>query len=122
MAEFNDAEYVELFLGEARENLETLNTAIVGIEADPTDRATLDAVFRVAHSVKGMAATMGFDAVAALTHAMEDVFALLRERTEGLPKEAIDLCLSAWTCSRRWSTRSRRTARARQTPGRWSVL
>lgn len=91
MAGINDAEYVELFLAEARENLETLNTAIVGVEADPADRENLDAVFRVAHSVKGMAATMGYEQVAELTHAMEDVFALLRERSGGLEREAIDV-------------------------------
>ncbi|MGH2906646.1 MAG: chemotaxis protein CheA [Solirubrobacterales bacterium] len=87
----NDSEYVELFLAEARENLETLNTAVVKVEADPADRDTLDAIFRVAHSVKGMAATMGYDDVAALTHNMEDVFSLLRERSGGLPREAIDV-------------------------------
>lgn len=86
-----DSEYVELFLAEARENLETLNTAIVGVEANPEDRARLDEVFRVAHSVKGMAATMGYDDIAALTHAMEDVFALLRERTGGIDRAAIDV-------------------------------
>ncbi|MGB0872135.1 MAG: chemotaxis protein CheA [Solirubrobacterales bacterium] len=91
MSELNDAEYIELFLAEARENLETLNTAIVGVEANPDDRERLDEVFRVAHSVKGMAATMGFEQVAALTHAMEDVFALLRERTGGLERAAIDV-------------------------------
>jgi two-component system chemotaxis sensor kinase CheA len=84
-------EYVELFLAEARENLETLNTAIVGVEADPSDREKLDAVFRVAHSVKGMAATMGYEPIAHLTHAMEDVFALLRERSGGLQREAVDV-------------------------------
>lgn len=91
MAGMSDADYVELFLAEARENLEALNTAVVGIEANPADRETVDAVFRVAHSVKGMAATMGYDDVAALTHAMEDVFALLRERTGGLDRNAIDV-------------------------------
>lgn len=91
MAGINDSEYVELFLAEARENLETLNTAIVGVEADPANRENLDAVFRVAHSIKGMAATMGYDQVAHLTHAMEDVFALLRERAGGLHRDAIDV-------------------------------
>ncbi|MFY9488545.1 MAG: chemotaxis protein CheA [Solirubrobacterales bacterium] len=89
--EINDPEYVELFLAEARENLESLNSAVVAIEANPADRDTLDSIFRVAHSVKGMAATMGYDAVAALTHAMEDVFSLLRNRSTGLPKEAVDV-------------------------------
>lgn len=91
MAGIDDSEYIDLFLAEARENLETLNTAIVGVEADPTDAANVDVVFRVAHSVKGMAATMGYDQIAHLTHAMEDVFALLRERAGGLQREAIDV-------------------------------
>ena len=91
MSGINDSEYIELFLAEARENLETLNTAIVGVESDPTDIANVDVVFRVAHSIKGMAATMGYDQIAHLTHAMEDVFALLRERAGGLHREAIDV-------------------------------
>jgi two-component system chemotaxis sensor kinase CheA len=91
MAGIDDSEYIELFLAEARENLETLNTAIVGVESDPTDSANVDVVFRVAHSIKGMAATMGYDHIAHLTHAMEDVFALLRERAGGLHREAIDV-------------------------------
>lgn len=90
----DNAEYVELFLAEARENLETLNTAIVAVESDPSDRANLDAVFRVAHSVKGMAATMGYEQVAELTHAMEDVFAALRERGAELDRAAIDTLLA----------------------------
>lgn len=96
MSTGNDAEYVQLFLAEARENLETLGNAIVAVEADPSDREQLDAVFRVAHSVKGMAATMGYDQIAHLTHAMEDVFALLRERHDGIDRDAIDtlfMCL-----------------------------
>ncbi len=91
-------EYVELFLAEARENLETLGNALVAIESDPADRASLDIVFRVAHSIKGMAATMGYEQIAALTHAMEDVFALLRERAGGLPRAGVDLlfkCMDA---------------------------
>lgn len=91
MSDLGGSEYVELFLAEARENLETLNTAIVGVEANPADRGRLDEVFRVAHSVKGMAATMGYEQVAALTHAMEDVFALLRARTGGIERAAIDV-------------------------------
>lgn len=85
-----DTDYVELFLAEARENLETLNTAIVAIEAAPDDRDTLDAVFRVAHSVKGMAATMGYEKVTSLTHAMEDVLSKLRERSGSIQVGAID--------------------------------
>lgn len=90
----SDTDYVELFLAEARENLETLNTAIVAIEAAPEDRDTLDAVFRVAHSVKGMAATMGYENITSLTHAMEDVLSKLRERSGSIQTGAIDTLFS----------------------------
>jgi two-component system chemotaxis sensor kinase CheA len=87
----SDSEYVELFVAEARENLETLQNAIVGLESDPGDRANLDAVFRVAHSLKGMAATMGYEQIAGLTHAMEDVFARLREGGGAIERDAVNV-------------------------------
>ncbi len=92
------SEYMPMFIAETREHLEQLNLAIVRLEANPKDRTTVDEIFRIAHSLKGMSATMGFSAVATLTHAMEDVFELLRQRTNGLPVEAIDTvfaCLDA---------------------------
>ena len=92
------SEYMPMFIAETREHLEQLNLAIVRLEEDPKDRATVEEIFRIAHSLKGMSATMGFSAVAELTHEMEDVFELLRQRTNGLPVEAIDTvfaCLDA---------------------------
>ena len=92
------SEYMPMFLAEAREHLEQLNLAIVRLEEDSTDRATVDEIFRIAHSFKGMSATMGFAHIAELTHNMEDVFELLRQRSGGLPSEAIDTvfaCLDA---------------------------
>jgi two-component system, chemotaxis family, sensor kinase CheA len=91
-------EYLNAFLAEAREHLQGLGLAIVQIEAAPDDLAAADEVFRAAHSLKGMSATMGFDAIAALTHSMEDVFELLRQRAGGLPPDAIaalSACLDA---------------------------
>jgi two-component system chemotaxis sensor kinase CheA len=82
-----------MFLAEAREHLQTLNLAVVRIEEDPTDRDTVDEIFRGAHSLKGMSATMGYTAIAALTHEMENVFELLRERKSGLERRAIDVLL-----------------------------
>jgi two-component system chemotaxis sensor kinase CheA len=92
------SEYMPMFLAETREHLEQLNLAIVRLEEDPADRPTIEEIFRIAHSLKGMSATMGFAKVAELTHHMEDVFELLRQRTSGLPSEAIDTvfaCLDA---------------------------
>jgi two-component system chemotaxis sensor kinase CheA len=91
-------EYLSSFLAEAREHLQELGLAIVRIEAAPDDRRAADNVFRVAHSLKGMSGAMGFASIAALTHAMEDVFELLRQRSVGLPPDAIDVlsaCLDA---------------------------
>jgi two-component system, chemotaxis family, sensor kinase CheA len=92
------SEYMPMFLAEAREHLEQLNLCIVRLEEDPKDRETVDEIFRIAHSFKGMSATMGYANVAELTHNMEDVFELLRQRSGGLPSEAIDTvfaCLDA---------------------------
>ncbi len=96
------SEYMPMFLAEAQEHLQELNLAIVRLEEDPKDRETVDEIFRAAHSLKGMSATMGFAQIAKLTHEMEDVFELLRQRNEGLTREAIDTvlaCLDALTGS-----------------------
>ncbi len=87
-------EYLPMFLAESREHLEHLNLAVVRIEETPDDRETVDEIFRIAHSLKGMSATMGFAAMAALTHKMEDVFELLRQRTGGLERKVIDVLLA----------------------------
>jgi len=91
-------DYLPTFLAEAREHLQELGLAILRIEAAPDDQIAADGVFRVAHSLKGMSAAMGFERIVALTHAMEDVFELLRQRAGGLPPDAIDVlsaCLDA---------------------------
>jgi two-component system chemotaxis sensor kinase CheA len=88
------SEYMPMFLAEAGEHLQALNLAVVRLEVDPEDRGTVDEIFRIAHSLKGMSATMGFAKIAELTHEMEDVFELLRQRTGGLAREAIDTLLA----------------------------
>ena len=88
------AEYLPMFIAESREHLEGLGLAVVRIEERPDDRATIDEIFRIAHSFKGMSATMGYEAVAELTHAMEDVFELLRQRRDGLDRDAVDVLLA----------------------------
>jgi len=88
------SEYMPMFLAESREHLQELNLAVVHIEEDPDDRATVDEIFRGAHSLKGMSATMGFAKLAELTHQMEEVLELLRQRSGGLSREAIDTLLA----------------------------
>ena len=88
------SEYLPMFLAECRENLQELNLAVVRLEEAPDDRETVDAIFRIAHSLKGMAATMGYEGMATLTHKMEDVFELLRQRGTGLTGEVVDVLLA----------------------------
>jgi two-component system, chemotaxis family, sensor kinase CheA len=87
------SEYLPMFLAEAREHLQELNLAVVRIEEAPDDQQTVDQIFRIAHSFKGSSATMGFEGIAALTHRMEDVLELLRQRSGGLSRDAIDVLL-----------------------------
>jgi two-component system, chemotaxis family, sensor kinase CheA len=88
------SEYMPMFLAEAQEHLQELNLAVVQLEDNPSDRPTVDAIFRIAHSLKGMSATMGFAAMAELTHEMEDVFELLRQRAGGLSEEGVNTVLA----------------------------
>jgi two-component system, chemotaxis family, sensor kinase CheA len=87
------SEYLGMFLAESREHLQTLNLAVIRIEETPSDSETIDEIFRIAHSLKGMSGTMGFAKMAALTHTMEDVFETFRGRTEGLERQVIDILL-----------------------------
>lgn len=67
-------EYKEIFLGEAIESCEELNNLFTELEKDITNKAAIDAIFRVTHTLKGNAMGMGFHEIAELSHAMEDIF------------------------------------------------
>lgn len=70
--------FKEVFAAEARDYLQSLNDDLLSFENNPADKAILDEMFRAAHSLKGMAGTMGFDELAEFTHEMESVLDLLR--------------------------------------------
>lgn len=73
------SQYMGMFLEESMENLQTLNDALLDLEQNPRNKDKLNEIFRVAHTIKGMAATMGFSDIAELTHKMEDVLSEFRE-------------------------------------------
>lgn len=73
------SQYMSMFLEESLENLQTLNESLLELEQNPEDTDKVNEIFRVAHTIKGMAATMGFTDLAELTHKMEDVLAEFRE-------------------------------------------
>ncbi len=72
-------QYKDLFISEVREHLHTMNDTIVALERDPGDRDKIDTLFRMAHSIKGMAASMGYEAMAELAHTMEDLMDKVRK-------------------------------------------
>ncbi len=73
------SQYLGIFLDEARDLLQLLNERLLFLETHRDDRKTLDEIFRAAHTLKGMAATMGFSGLTELTHQMENVLDALRE-------------------------------------------
>ncbi len=73
------SQYMNMFLEESMENLQTLNESLLALEQEPENIDKLNEIFRVAHTIKGMAATMGFNNIAELTHKMEDVLSEFRE-------------------------------------------
>jgi two-component system chemotaxis sensor kinase CheA len=86
------SQYRELFLTETREHITNLNKLVVTLEQEPDNRETIDALFREAHSIKGMAATMGFDSTAKLSHHLEDLLDDFRSTGE-IPAPAVDYLL-----------------------------
>ncbi len=92
------SQYLEIFLDETKEHLENLNTQILKLEQEPEDTDTINEIFRAAHSLKGMAGTMGYKRMQALTHDMENVFSEIRNGTLKVSANMIDTlfqCLDA---------------------------
>ena len=92
------SQYLEIFIDETKEHLQSLNTSILDLEQDPSSMDTVNEIFRAAHSLKGMAGTMGFKRMQALTHDMENVFSEVRNGTFSVTAEIIDVlfqCLDA---------------------------
>ena len=66
------AKYRAIFLEEASEHLEEMSRGLLELERDPARAEALDLVFRMAHSIKGMAASLGYDAITEVAHRLED--------------------------------------------------
>ncbi|MEF3309761.1 chemotaxis protein CheA [Paenibacillus sp. GYB004] len=71
-------QYLSMFIDESREHLQAMNENMLKLEANPEDIGIVQSIFRSAHTLKGMSATMGFEDLASLTHEMENVLDLVR--------------------------------------------
>jgi len=89
------SQFYQVFFEEAGENLEQMEQMLLGLDVSAADDETLNAVFRCAHSVKGGAATFGFDDVAELTHQMETLLDKLRRHELAPTAPMVDVLLQA---------------------------
>lgn len=92
------SQYLEIFIDETSEHLQSLSDCIMTLEKEPDNTDTINEVFRAAHSLKGMAGTMGFKRMQHLTHDMEDVFQEVRGARIKVTSKMIDIlfeCLDA---------------------------
>ena len=92
------SQYLEIFIDESEEHLQTLSDCIMVLEKEPDNKDTINEVFRAAHSLKGMAGTMGFKRMQHFTHDMENVFQEVRSDRVKVTSGMIDLlfkCLDA---------------------------
>lgn len=89
------SQYLSMFLEESMDNLQTLNESLLQLEQQPDNIDKLNEIFRVAHTIKGMAATMGFTQMAELTHKMEDV---LSEFRNGELKVTVEVVTVLFKC------------------------
>ena len=72
------SQYLEIFIDESKEHLQSLNEELLVLEKEPENKDTINEIFRAAHSLKGMAGTMGYKRMQNLTHNMENVFSEIR--------------------------------------------
>ncbi len=92
------SQYLEIFIDETKEHLQNLNENLLVIEKEPENKDTINEIFRAAHSLKGMAGTMGFKRMQRLTHDMENIFSEIRNDKMTVTAGLIDVlfqCLDA---------------------------
>jgi two-component system chemotaxis sensor kinase CheA len=86
-------QYMGVFVAECRELIESLNLSIVELERSADPAASIDEIFRVAHSFKGVSSTMGYERMAGLTHHMEHLLDIVRSGGRGVDQELITVLL-----------------------------
>lgn len=87
--ELND--FLGMFIEESKEHLQAINDELLKLELEPENTAIVNEIFRSAHTIKGMAGTMGFEDLASLTHEMENILDLLRNSKLTVSSEIMDV-------------------------------
>ncbi len=92
------SQYLEIFIDETKEHIQSLSDQLMILEKEPENTDTINEIFRAAHSLKGMAGTMGFTRMQKLTHQMENVFSEIRTGKMNVEAQLVDVlfqCLDA---------------------------
>ena len=89
------SQYLEIFIDETKEHLQNLSDQLMVLEQEPENMDVINEIFRAAHSLKGMAGTMGFKRMQRLTHDMENVFQEIRSENMKVESELIDVLFRA---------------------------
>lgn len=103
-------QYLEIFLDETKEHIENLNSQILTLEQEPENVDTINEIFRAAHSLKGMAGTMGYKRMQALTHDMENVFSEIRNGAMKVNSNLIDVLFQCLDALEEYTTNIQETA------------
>ena len=85
------SQYLEIFIDESAEHLQTLSDCIMTLEKEPENKDTINEIFRAAHTLKGMSGTMGFVRMQRLTHDLENVFSEIRNGNMKVNEKLIDV-------------------------------
>ncbi|MDJ0626055.1 MAG: chemotaxis protein CheA [Candidatus Caenarcaniphilales bacterium] len=88
-------EYWDLFFDEVETHLESLNHQITNLESSPNDVDIVHEIFRIVHTIKGMAATIGFQSIAKLCHKMEELFDFYRKNPRSVENSTIEIEIKA---------------------------
>jgi len=89
------SQYLEVFIEESKEHLQTCNEQLLELEKNPENLQIVNEIFRSAHTLKGMSATMGYEDLASLTHQMENVLDAIRNEKISVSPEVLDVIFLA---------------------------
>ncbi len=84
-------QYLDIFIEETKEHLQSMNEILLKLESFTYDKDLLNEMFRIAHTIKGMSGTMGYQNIAGLTHEMENLLDLIRNDELKTTEEIVDV-------------------------------
>jgi len=85
------SQYMDIFIEESKEHLQSMNQLLLDLENEPRNLNLLNEIFRIAHTIKGMSGTMGYNRISSLTHEMENILQLIRSNEIKINENIINI-------------------------------